>query len=175
MEPSQRFLVPPADREETIAFVGENGEAVVPHRYHAHTSAGPEGDIMLLGDGLRPLRTAAAAAFGGPGDRWSPETLLVAAVADCFVLTFRAVARAAQFSWESLDCEADGVLDRVERVPQFTRFTIRALLRVRPGTKEDDGRRVLARAKEHCLISNSLKGSCAFEGHIEVAESTEAA
>jgi organic hydroperoxide reductase OsmC/OhrA len=30
--------------------------------------------------------------LGGPGGQWSPETLLVAAAAECFILTFRAVA-----------------------------------------------------------------------------------
>jgi organic hydroperoxide reductase OsmC/OhrA len=166
------------DRYETgISIRSEDLMAAMPfpHRYHVHTNAAPDGDVTLLGDGLRPLRTAAPAAFGGPGDRWSPETLLVGAVTDCFALTFRALARAAQLPWESLECEADGVLDRVERVPQFTGFTIRVVLRVRPGTKAEDARRVLARAKEHCLISNSLKGPCAFESHVEVAETTEAA
>jgi organic hydroperoxide reductase OsmC/OhrA len=38
-----------------------------------------------------------------PGNAWSPETSLVAAVADCFILTFRGVAQAAKFPWESLE------------------------------------------------------------------------
>jgi uncharacterized OsmC-like protein len=99
----------------------------------------------------------------------------VGAVADCFVLTFRAIARAARLTWDTLDCEADGTLDRVERVPQFTAFRIRAFLKVPPGTSVDEARRVLARAEEHCLISNSLKASCEFEGHVDVAGQTEAA
>ena len=42
----------------------------------------------------------------------SIPTLLIAAVADCFILTFRAVARASRFEWISLGCTVDGVLDR---------------------------------------------------------------
>ena len=147
-----------------------------PHRYQVNATARPEGDVELKTDGPpRPLRSLPPPAFGGPGDRWSPETLLVAAVADCFALTFRAVARAARLPWESLECEADGTLDRVERITQFTRFTLRVYLRIPFGTSEEDARRVLARAKDGCLISHSLKAECGFVAHVDVAESTEAA
>jgi organic hydroperoxide reductase OsmC/OhrA len=149
--------------------------APFPHRYQVNATACPRGDIVLLGDGLRALRSQAPDTFGGPGDRWSPETLLVGAVADCFALTFRAVAAAARLEWESLDCEADGTLERVDRVAQFTAFRIRAILKVPHGTKEEDARRVLAKAKEHCLVSNSLKAKCEFDGYVEVLEKTEAA
>jgi organic hydroperoxide reductase OsmC/OhrA len=146
-----------------------------PHRYQANATAAPEGDVVLLGDGLRALRSQAPPAFGGPGDRWSPETLLVGAIADCYALTLRAVARAAGLHWTTLECETDGTLDRVERVAQFTAFRIRAYLSVPPGTNEDEARRVLARAKEHCLITQSLKAPCSFEGHVDVRTTSEAA
>jgi hypothetical protein len=39
------------------------------------------GEVLLLTGGPpRPLRSLPPAAFGGPGDRWSPETLLVGAI-----------------------------------------------------------------------------------------------
>jgi hypothetical protein len=38
------------------------------------------------------LQSAAPAEFDGPGNRWSPETLLVGAVPDCFILTLSAEA-----------------------------------------------------------------------------------
>ena len=96
-------------------------------------------------------------------------------MADCYALTFRAIARAAKLPWRSLECEADGMLDRVEKVTQFTAFEIRAYLRVPRGTSEEEARRVLARAKDHCLVSHSLRAPCRFVGYVEVAESTEAA
>jgi organic hydroperoxide reductase OsmC/OhrA len=148
--------------------------APFPHRYQVNATANPRGDVVLLGDGLRALRSQAPETFGGPGDRWSPETLLVGAIADCFALTFRAVAAAARLEWESLDCEADGTLERVDRVAQFTGFRLRAFLKVPHGTNVEDAQRVLARAKEHCLISNSLKGRCEFNGYVEVLETAAA-
>ena len=65
-----------------------------PHRYSASALANPKDEVMLRSDGLQPLHSAAPAEFDGPGDRWSPETLMVGAIADCYILTFRSLARA---------------------------------------------------------------------------------
>jgi hypothetical protein len=40
-------------------------------------------------------------------------------------------------------------------------FTIRVDLRIPRATSEDEARRLLARAKDGCLISHSLKADCA--------------
>ena len=61
-----------------------------PHRYRVKGRGQVTGDVELSADGLTTLRSASPAEFDGPGGRWSPETLLVGAVADCFILTFRA-------------------------------------------------------------------------------------
>lgn len=141
----------------------------LPHRYTVSATGGVEGDVGLDSEGLPSLPSAAPVQFDGPGGRWSPETLLVAAVADCYVLTFRAIARAAKLPWISLACEVEGTLDRVERVTQFTRFQVRARLRVPPGTPEEQTRRLLERAEQACLVTNSLKAAIHLEAAIEIA------
>ena|SRR3972149_3353433 len=138
-----------------------------PHRYSVAAVASVEGDVLLEGDRLPSLASAPPAEFGGPGDRWSPETLLVAAIADCFVLTFRAIAGASKLPWTSLRCDVEGTLDRVERVIQFTGFLVRASLRVPAGTNEEQARRLLARAEQSCLITNSLEGTSHLEAEVE--------
>ena len=138
-----------------------------PHHYAASASTLPEGTVSLESPGLPALSTAAPAQFGGPGDHWSPETLCVGAVANCFVLTFRSVARAAKLPWLSLRAEAVGTLDRVERSTQFTHFTLHASLEVPAGVSEVKARAVLERAEHACLISNSLKGTSQLEARIE--------
>lgn len=140
-----------------------------PHHYTVAALARAEGEIALESKGLASLASAAPAEFGGPGDRWSPETLLVGAVADCFTLGFRAIARASKLEWVSLRCQVEGTLERVERVTQFTGFVVRASLQVPPGTDEARARSLLEKAEKTCLISNSLKGNCQLEASIEVA------
>jgi organic hydroperoxide reductase OsmC/OhrA len=114
------------------------------------------------------LRSASPAEFGGPGNRWSPETLLVAAVGDCFLLTFRAVAQASGLPWSSLRCEVEGTLDRVERALQFTRFDLRASLDVPAGVDAELARRLLEKAERACLVSNSLTATIHLESVVRV-------
>jgi organic hydroperoxide reductase OsmC/OhrA len=142
--------------------------SLFPHRYSAVAVAGAEGDVALEGERLPPLASAPPAQFDGPGDRWSPETLLVAAVADCYVLTFRAIARASKLPWLALRCDVEGILDRVDRVTQFTEFTTRASLRLPFGADDRRAARLLAKAEETCLITNSLKGAHHLEIEIDI-------
>ena len=84
-----------------------------PHHYRVNASAEADGNVTIKADDLPEIVTAPPAEFGGPGDQWSPETLLVGAIADCFVLTFRAIASASKLEWSALECSAEGVLERV--------------------------------------------------------------
>ena len=142
--------------------------AEFPHHYEVTASGAPQGPVAVSSPGLDSLETAPPAQFGGPGDRWSPETLLVGAMADCFVLTFRAIARASKAPWVSLRCEVEGTLDRVERVTRFTGFVVRASLRLPAGADAEQGRRLLERAEHGCLITNSLKGESRLEATVDV-------
>jgi organic hydroperoxide reductase OsmC/OhrA len=145
-----------------------------PHLYATRATATPEGDVPLASEGLTSLATAPPAEFGGPGDRWSPETLLVGAVADCFILTFRAVAKASALPWVGLSCEAEGTLDRVDRVTRFTEVLVRATLQVPPGTDEAKAMRLLERSEQLCLITNSLSAEVHLKACVEVVEVEEA-
>lgn len=145
----------------------------LPHRYHVKGTGRITGDVELTAARLAMLRSAAPAEFDGPGDRWSPETLLVGAVADCFILTFRAVANASKLSWVSLDCDVTGTLDRVDRVTQFTHFDMRAHLVVPAGVDAERARRTLEKAERNCLISSSLKAPIVLDAAVEVAEPAE--
>jgi organic hydroperoxide reductase OsmC/OhrA len=140
----------------------------LPHRYRVEASAETEGDVRIASSGLADLATAPPVEFGGPGDRWSPETLLMAAVADCLVLSFRAVAKASSLPWSSLRCDAEGILDRVERTTRFTGITVRAVLSVPEGTDLEKAGRILDKAERACLISNSLACPVHLEPKVEV-------
>ena len=142
-----------------------------PHHYSVTAKANAAGDVSLEGERLPAILSAPPPEFGGPGDRWSPETLLVAAVIDCFVLTFRAIAELSRFPWLSLECHVTGIVDRVERVTQFTTLDLHARLRISSGAKEDQAHRLLAKAEETCLVTNSLKVRPHLNAVVEVEES----
>jgi organic hydroperoxide reductase OsmC/OhrA len=140
-----------------------------PHHYAVTAAGAVEGDIELTARRLPTLRSASPAEFDGPGDRWSPETLLVGAVGDCFILTFRAVARASRIPWTSLQCHVTGAVDRTDRMTQFTSFEIVAHLQVPAGIDPEHARRALEKAERSCLISNSLKGTTHLVPEVHVA------
>ena len=139
-----------------------------PHHYVAAASASADSNVELQSPGLDNLESAGPAEFGGPGDLWSPETLLVAAVADCFILSFRATARAAKLEWSNLSCDVVGQLDRVDKVTRFTAFTVKAVLQVPEGTDEDKAQRMLEKAEKHCLITNSMIADSHLEATVEI-------
>ncbi|MBT7952648.1 MAG: OsmC family peroxiredoxin [Gammaproteobacteria bacterium] len=143
----------------------------LPHHYHVKADASSEGDVSLSADNLPTLLSAPPAEFGGPGDRWSPESLLVAAIADCFILTFRAIARGSKLSWLSLSCEVEGTLERVEKTTSFTEYKIKATLNVPADTDEQRAQRVLEKAEVGCLITNSLSGTTHLEAVVLVESS----
>jgi organic hydroperoxide reductase OsmC/OhrA len=128
-----------------------------PHRYEVRAAASAEGSVTIASQGLPDLKTAPPQQFGGPGDQWSPETLLVAAAVDCLILTFRAVARASNVAWVDIDCRAEGVLDRADGVTRFTELRLHARLTLPAGADTERGRRLLEKAEKACLVTNSLK------------------
>ena len=135
----------------------------LPHHYTVSARASSEGEVSLQSQGLDPIASAPPVEFGGPGNRWSPETLLVAAVADCFILSFRAIARASRLAWIDLDCSVEAVLERSEGSTRFTRFLVRATLYLPADADESRASRLLEKAKTGCLITNSLNGEVRLE------------
>lgn len=128
-----------------------------PHRYEVSARAAEEGRVELEAPGLPRLESDAPVEFDGPGDRWSPEMLLVAAAADCFLLTFRAIARASKLPWIRLSCAARGTLDRVERVTRFTALDLDAELVVPSGVDRERAENLLRKSERACLVTASLK------------------
>jgi len=140
-----------------------------PHHYTVRAISQAEGSVALASDGLPSLSSAPPRQFGGPGDQWSPETLLVAAAADCLILTFRAIARASKLPWLSLDCDAEGVLDRVDGVTLFTEIRMNARLALPAGGDAERARRLLEKAEKTCLITCSLKAEPVLTTDVTIA------
>ena len=127
-----------------------------PHHYVVTATALPSGDVPLAAEGVRVIETATPREFDGPGNQWSPETLLAAAVADCFVLSFRAIAVGFKFSWVSLDVRTEGTVDPTDGKMRFAKFLTHAKLRIAAGGDADKAKKLLEKAEASCLVTNSL-------------------
>lgn len=129
----------------------------LPHDYTASAQAGASSLVTLSSAGLPSIESGPPQEFGGSGQEWSPETLVTAAVADCFVLSFKAIAAASRFEWIDLKCQVRGTLDKVERAIQFTQFQVEATLTISADADPDRAQRLLEKSKQACFITNSLK------------------
>lgn len=141
-----------------------------PHHYHVDAEAEAEGNVLVSVENLPTLHCAPPAEFDGPGDQWSPEHLLTASVANCFILTFRAVARASKVEWHDLEVSVTGTLDKVERTMQFTAFNLKATLGVPGGTDPEKARRAMERAEANCLVTASLSAATHLETDVVVGD-----
>ena len=137
-----------------------------PHQYDANLAGGPSGHAVLSVPGLPDLTTAPPADFDGPGDAWSPEHLLLAAVQTCFLFTLRAVARASKVDFVSLDLDATGTVDRQEGVTRFTEIVLHPRLVIPAGADRARALHVLEKSEKHCLVTASLSTPVRLEPEI---------
>lgn len=132
----------------------------LPHRYHVQAVAAATGSVMVGAAGLPDVETQAPPEFGGPEGFWSPETLLAAAIADCYILSFRAAARASKLEWQDLEVGVDALLEHVDGITRFTRVKVSPRLGIPPAGNEATAIGVLHKAKRMCLVTNSLNAEC---------------
>lgn len=117
--------------------------------------------------GLPDLVFSAPPEFGGIAGRWTPEHLLVAASASCFMATLLAVADAQKLSLAYFRLSSAA---RMERVPgEGYRFT-EIILRPELGVAEEDRpklEKALAKAGRACIVSNALNVRVQVEPKVE--------
>ncbi|BFM13477.1 hypothetical protein R50072_36300 [Simiduia litorea] len=140
----------------------------LPHHYHVQAQASVDSLVQLNAGELETLESAPPVQFGGDGKHWSPEEFLLAAVADCYILSFKAVASGSGFAWQDLTCAVEGVLEREGKVTRFTRYQLNVVLTCAAGTDKGKAQKLLEKAESVCLVSSSLNGT--FELHTDIIE-----
>ena len=138
----------------------------LPHVYTARVTGGAEGYAEVAAAGVGELRTAPPADFDGPGDAWSPEQFLMAAVETCLLFTFRAVAQASKLEFTSLEISGEGTVDRKDGATRFTQIVLHPRLTLPPGADSARALRILEKSEKACLISASLSTPVRLEPEI---------
>lgn len=128
----------------------------LPHVYEVDLAGGADGYAKVLAEGMPELQTAPPLDFDGPGDAWSPEHLLLAAVETCFLFTLRSIARASKLEFLSLELSGQGKVDRKDGATRFVEIVLRPRLRLSPGADKDRALRILEKSEKACLVSASL-------------------
>jgi organic hydroperoxide reductase OsmC/OhrA len=128
----------------------------LPHRYSVRLRRS-EGAEAVLSSGPRPkIAGAPPPEFGGPGDMWSPEHLLLASANLCLMATFVAVSEKSKLDVASYESKAEGLLDKTPEGMGFTSIVLTVTLEVAEADRSK-AERLMELAKKHCIVSNSLK------------------
>jgi len=109
-------------------------------------------------------------AFGGLEGRWTPEDLLLCAVASCYTTTFRTLAEYSKFEYTDLQVEADGVISKRATGYSFGEVSIHANLTISQEEERAQAIKLLNKAKELCLVSRALALEQRFEPTVQVGE-----
>lgn len=102
------------------------------------------------------IHFTAPLAFGGVEGRWTPEDLLLGAIASCFTTTFRAIAEHSAFEYTDLQMEVEGTVSRGSSGYGFNEIQIRAKLTVPRDEDQERGLKLLNKTKAACLVSKAL-------------------
>jgi peroxiredoxin-like protein len=108
--------------------------------------------------------------FGGLEGRWTPEELLLAAIASCYTTTLRAIAGNAQFDFADLQVEASGTVRKADSGYRFTQIVVRPNLKIASGEERDRALDLLKRAEKLCLVSRALGTNLKFEPQLEITK-----
>jgi peroxiredoxin-like protein len=111
--------------------------------------------------------------FGGLEGRWTPEDLLMTALASCFTTTFHAVAGYSKFEYTDLAVEAEGTVSKTDTGYCFSEIVIRPRLTI--PSEEQRGRAIslLDKAKALCLVSRALATAQKFEPWVEISKHSQ--
>jgi len=99
---------------------------------------------------------------------WSPEHLFVAAVNSCLMTTFLAIAENSTLQFTSFSCQAKGKMERMEGKLMMSEILLKPTVVLHNERYIDRTKRILKKAEDACLISNSIKSKVTMEINIEV-------
>lgn len=134
----------------------------------------PRRRIRLTSAGKAPLEAATPPEFrGGIPGMWTPEDLLVAAVASCYGLTLDALAERREIAFRDVRVEAVGhVTRRAEGRVGFVAIELRVELIVDAGV-EHKAERTARDAHQVCLVTHALEIPVELELDVRTAERPE--
>jgi len=142
------------------------------YRVVAWWSSGRTG-LAKSGSAPNAIHFTAPPEFGGLEGRWTPEDLLLCALASCYTTTFRAIAEHSNLEYSDLGVEVDGTVRKADSGYVLTDITLRPDLTISDAADQDRALRLLHKAKASCLVSRALSTIQTFEPRVQTSEVRE--
>ena len=106
--------------------------------------------------------------FGGLEGRWTPEDLLLAALASCFTTTFQSVSLSSKFEYIDLQVEAEGIVSKMEGGYGFREIIIRPNLTMIDEVSREQGLSLLQKTAVLCLVSRAVTPAPRLKIRVEI-------
>lgn len=107
-------------------------------------------------DGKHDIEGSADWPFRGDPDRWNPEQMLLAALAQCHMLSFLHVAVVNGVVVTDYTDDAVGTMEQEGDGGRFTSVTLRPRVTIADPEQRELAQSLHARANELCFIANSV-------------------
>ncbi len=135
--------------EVAATWTGNRGEGTSGYRGYDRT-------VTLSIEGKPDLKASADKAFRGDGALWNPEDMLVAALAECHLLSYLHACVTLGVVVVEYSDAATGVMEVVGNGGRFREVVLRPRVVVAEQAMIADARRAHSLAHEWCFIANSV-------------------
>jgi len=125
-------------------------------------------DLLITAEGNAPIEGSADKPFRGTPERWNPEELLLAALAQCHMLSYLHVATRNGVVVTAYEDDATGTMEQVGDGGRFTSVTLRPIVTISAGDPEV-ARAIHAEASSLCFIASSVNFPVGHEPQIRLA------
>ena len=99
---------------------------------------------------------------------WSPEHLFTAAVNSCLMTTFFAIAENSKLDFIDFDSKASGKLEMIDGKYLMSEVTLSPVVTITNEHDRERADRVLQKAEQNCLISNSITSKIIYNPTVNV-------
>jgi len=114
------------------------------------------------------IHFTAPVSFGGDPGRWTPEELMLAAVASCFTTTFQAIATYSKLAYADLEVAVDGDIEKTSSGFQFKSISIQPRVTVAGEELRPLAEKVLRKSEALCLVSRAISTPKTFTPEVRV-------
>ena len=145
-----------------IEWLGDRGTGTSGYRDYGR-------QLVVRAEGkAHEILASADRAFHGDAERWNPEDMLVAALAQCHMLSYLHMAVRAGVVVTAYTDEATGTMVQEGLGGRFTEVVLRPAVTVAEESMVEAARAAHAEAYEHCFIANSVNFPVRHEPSIVV-------
>ena len=137
------------------------------HKFDVSLKWDSETDSGLARAGNRmPLLFGSPPEFGGTDLTWSPEHLLAASIASCYITTFMSFAKRMKVTVTDFNISCNSEFEKRRNGFEATRFILHPIVELHGNPEQQILDNLFEKTKKYCFISNSVKGEIIVEPKI---------